>query len=276
MERSMPPFATWIQHYHELASKAQIAVGDGPGVRIRPQSTAHELVLRIMARKGLVEVIEESEAQFRVQLRYGGSELVDIAEANPAYSDLLYTLARRYPGIVHHSERIELNALAGIGGWTLAQVRQLLQRAAELELISLEGGGQGTTYRWAHPRFPQGSSPISKADWEVDRDRILGRSRAVAAMLDPNTVECRFTQLLAYFGEVAEDCGRCDVCRSKREPSELAYALLTALHGSESQKLSIRDAAELTGLPRSEAARLLGRGADFGWWTLDESGWVTL
>lgn len=277
MERSMPPFATWIQHYHELASKAQIAFGDGPGVRVRPQSPAHELVLRIMARKGLVEVIEESEAQFRVQLRYGGGELVDIAEANPAYSDLLYTLARRYPGIVHHSERIELSALAGIGGWTLAQVRQLLNRAAELELISLEGGGNGTTYRWAHPRFPQGSSPISKADWDVDRNRILGRSRAVAAMLDPNAVECRFTQMLAYFGEVGtEDCGRCDVCRSKREPSELAYALLTALHGSESQRLSIRDAAERTGLPRSEAARFLGRGSDLGWWTLDESGWVTL
>jgi len=104
----------------------------------------------------------------------------------------------------------------------------------------------------------------------------LGRSRAVAAMLDPHAVECRFTQLLAYFGERAADCGRCDVCRSKREPSELAYALLTALHGSESHRLSIRDAAERTGLPRSDAARFLGRGSDLGWWTLDESGWVTL
>jgi ATP-dependent DNA helicase RecQ len=276
MERSMPAFTAWIDHYHALASTAQIAVGDGQGVRVRPQTPIQELVLRIMARKGLVEVIEESEAQLRVRLRHGGSELVDVAETNPAYSDLLYTLARRYPGIVHHSERIELSILAGIGGWTLAQVRLLLHRAAELELLSLEGGGQGTTYRWAHPRVPQGSSPIVRSEWDTDRNRILSRSRAVAAMLDPDSVVCRFTQLLAYFGEQADDCGRCDVCRARREPSERAYALLTALHSTESGRLSIRDAAEHTGLSRSDAARFIGRGANLGWWTLDESGWVTL
>ena len=276
MERSMPEFSDFVAQYHALASKAQIAVGDGPGVRIRPMNQGQDLILRIMARKGLVEAIEEAGVPLRVQLRCGGSELVDLAEANPRFTDLLYALARRYPGIVHHAERVDLSALSSIGGWTQAQVRSLLAQAAELDLIALEEGEQGSSYRWNHSRSPQGLSPISRSEWNADRNRILGRSRAVAAMLDPNAVECRFVQMLAYFGEQAPECGRCDVCESKRTPSERAYQILTLLHQAEDQRLSIREASEHTGLPRAEAARFIGRGADLGWWTLDESGWLRL
>lgn len=276
MERSIPEFSEFVAQYHSFASKAQIAVGDGLGIRVRPQNRSQEILLRIMSRKDLVVPLEGVDSQVRVRLRCGGSDLVNLAEANPRFADLLYTLARRYPGIVHHSERIDFTVLAGLGGWTLAQVRQLLSQASENELLELEGGDHGFTYQWNHPRYPQGSSPISRSEWEANRNRVLGRSRAVASMLDPNASTCRFVQLLAYFGEVASDCGRCDVCESKRTPSDKAYQILTALHQAEGQSLSVRDATELSGLSGVHAARFIGRGAELGWWTLDETGWLRL
>lgn len=276
MERSMPPFSEFLAQYHSLASKAQIAIGDGPGVRIRPQNQGQDLVLRSMARKGLVEVLERSESEIRIQLRHGGSELVDQAEANPRFTELLYTLARRYPGIVHHLEAINLSELARLGGWTLAQLDHLLKQASEIDLLTVVGTDKGTSYRWNHMRYPSGTSPIPRTEWEASRNRVLARSRAVATMLDPNAVVCRFAQMLSYFGEAAADCERCDVCQSKKVPSELAYKLLTALHQSEIHSMSIQEAVKLTGLARAEAAEFIGRGAGLGWWTLDEAGWLRL
>ena len=152
-----------------------------------------------------------------------------MAEANPKYSELLYVLARRFPGIVTQPERVELSALASLGGWTLAQIRKLLSEAAGTNLLHLEAPGSGTAYRWMHPRYQPPTSPIVKSDWEVDSNRILHRARAVAAMLDPNALECRFGQLLEYFGESPSDCGRCDVCESKKSPSDAAENLVIML-----------------------------------------------
>jgi len=238
MERTMPTYEQWLAQYHELASRSQIALGDGVGVRINPQTPAEERILAIMVRKGLAELLEGTKTSAKIQLRSGGEELVDMAEANPKYSELLYALARRFPGIVTQSERVELSALASMGGWTLAQV------------------------------------PILKSDWEVDRNRILHRARAVAAMLDPNASTCRFGQLLEYFGESPSDCGRCDVCESKNSPSDAAENLIIMLRESPGQRISVTRAFENLGIPRPSYIALLGRGATLGWWSIDADGWI--
>lgn len=197
-----------------------------------------------------------------------------MAEANPKYSELLYTLARRFPGIVTQPERVELPVLASMGGWTLAQVRKLLNEAADRNLLYFEAPGSGTAYRWMHPRYPQPTSPILKSDWEVDRNRILHRARAVASMLDPNASTCRFGQLLEYFGESHSDCERCDVCESKKSPSDAAETLANMLRESPNNKISVTKAFEDLGLPRPTFIALLGRGATLGWWSIDSDGWI--
>jgi ATP-dependent DNA helicase RecQ len=274
MERTMPTYEQWLAQYHELASRSQIAVGDGVGVRINPQTPAEERILGIMVRKGLAELLEGTKTSAKIQLRSGGEELVDMAEANPKYSELLYALARRFPGIVTQSERVELSALASMGGWTLAQVRKLLNEASGRNLLHFEAPGSGIAYRWMHPRYPPPTSPILKSDWEVDRNRILHRARAVAAMLDPNALTCRFGQLLEYFGESPSDCERCDVCESKKSPSDAAEALLIMLRESPGQRISVTKAFENLGVPRKTYIALLGRGATLGWWSIDADGWI--
>lgn len=276
IERSMPEFSEWVQQYHALASRAQIAVGDGPGVRLKPQTSAEELLLRIMARKGLAEALEGVETIVRVRLRYGGSDLVDVAEANPKYAELLYALARKVPGIVHHAETVDLASLAPLGPWTLAELRSLLFSAADLGLLDAEPGASGSAFRWTHPRYPQPTSPITRGEWDVDRNRILGRARAILAMLDPHSTTCRFGELLAYFGEHESDCGRCDVCTRRNQPEDAARQLLEALRSAPDQRLQIAAAAQLLPLTRSDFLALLTQGCSFGWWNVDADGWMQL
>ncbi|MGA0818181.1 MAG: RecQ family ATP-dependent DNA helicase [Schleiferiaceae bacterium] len=275
MERSIPPFADWTRSYHALASRAQIAVGDGVGVRLNPRTPDEERVLATLARKGLAELLSEAPATLRLQLRYGGSQLVDTAEANPRFTELLYALARRYPGIVHRAERVEAAVLSSYLGWTQAEVLQRIHEAAAVQVVVLEGAAApGSSSRWTHPRYPDGRSPIPRSEWDRDQERILGRARAVAGMMDPQASVCRFAQLLRYFGETASDCGRCDVCQSRTSPPEAAQNVLRALEQSEQGRLSVRDAAAASQLGRADAASLLGRGAELGWWTLGEDGWL--
>jgi len=274
MERSMPTYEQWVIEYHALASRSQIAVGDGVGVRINPHTKAEERILGIMVRKGLAELLEDAKTTAKIQLRSGGVELVDMAEANPKYSELLYALARRFPGIVTQPERVELSTLASLCGWTQAQVLKLLNEAASMNLLHLEASGPGSAYRWMHPRYPPPTSPIIKSDWEVDRNRILHRARAVVAMLDPDARTCRFGQLLEYFGESPSDCGRCDVCESKKSPSDAAEALVIMLSESPGQRILVAKASEDLGLPRHKFIALLGRGATLGWWSVDADGWI--
>lgn len=274
LERTMPEFAEWVKQYHALASRAQIAVGDGVGVRIKPQTQGEDLILRILVRKGLAELLEERESSLRIQLCYGGSELVDVAESNPKYAELLYALARKVPGIVHHAETLSLTALAATGPWTIAEARHLVQGASELGLLECEPAEQGSAYRWTHPRYPQSTSPITKAEWEVDRERILRRARAVEAMLDPAATNCRFVQLLAYFGEQGTACGRCDVCARRHQPEDSARALLEFLQTSPDQRAQIADAARFLHLARPDFLNLLRQGSEFGWWSVDAEGWL--
>lgn len=274
MERSMPDFASWVATYHDLASRAQIAYGDGKGVRIKPKTSQDEVVLRTLARKGLAEQEVGRESRLRIQLPFGGSQLVDLAEANPKYAELLYGLARSFPGIVHHPETMELPSLAQIGPWTMAQARKLAAEAHELGLLDLQFGEDGGTFIWNHPRFPAKSSPISRAEWDADRDRILRRARAVVRMLDPYAATCRFRQMLRYFGEEGKDCGRCDVCRSKDQPGGHAKAIMEAMGRRPDGRMPIMEGLQVTGIPRASYTKLVQQGADFGWWEVSSDGWL--
>jgi superfamily II DNA helicase RecQ len=93
-------------------------------------------------------------------------------------------------------------------------------------------------------------------------------------MLDPNALTCRFGQLLEYFGESPSDCERCDVCESKKSPSDAAEALLIMLRESPIQRISVTKAFENLGVPRQTYIALLGRGATLGWWSIDADGWI--
>lgn len=276
MERSVPEFDVWRSAYHALASRAQIAVGDGTGVPVRPQKAEEDFVLQVLVRKGLAERIEAQENSLSVQLRYGGTALVDAAEANPAFSELLYALARRYPGIVHHAERVDLPSFAASGGWTITEVRSLVASAAHLGLLEAVLDGSGSAYRWGHPRYPQGTSPIPKSEWDRDRSRILRRARAVAQVVDPDSKTCRFTQLLAYFGEEAKDCGRCDVCAQKKPAAGGVERMRSLLSANPDKRLQVAQAALLLPVPRAEFLNILQEGAALGWWTVDAEGWLRL
>jgi superfamily II DNA helicase RecQ len=93
-------------------------------------------------------------------------------------------------------------------------------------------------------------------------------------MLDPNALTCRFGQLLEYFGESPSDCGRCDVCESKKSPTDAAENLVIMLRESPGQRISVTEAFENLGIPRQTYIALLGRGATLGWWSIDADGWI--
>lgn len=123
------------------------------------------------------------------------------------------------------------------------------------------------------PRYIQ----LPLAVYEEQRERMARRLEAIKSFAFSDT-RCRVAGMLGYFGETdAADCGKCDVCRSRRtvEPDYEAIAgrIIRQLDAGPQSMAQLAAALGITPAIAAEAARLL---LDRGVADLDPAGRLTL
>lgn len=232
------PFLSRI--FQALANYFQVASGSGAGQvfpfdfaafvkRYRlPALKAHQ-ALRILARAGWLELSEGYWQRSRVLFKASGQEIYAYQVNHPPYRALLQLLSRSYGGLSSTLTPIRESELAARLGWQEAEVRRKLKHLADRELLVYEEQGAGEQLRLLQDRPAANRLTIPRSLLEERIADIKARTETITGYAEQDTT-CRSQYLLAYFGEQdSQACGRCDVCRKKKQVSPRPGELLAQI-----------------------------------------------
>jgi ATP-dependent DNA helicase RecQ len=165
---------------------------------------------------------EDVEIATQVGILVDRNQLYDIDLPDPMMVTLLEVLMRRYSGIFSWPVPIREEPVAAACGLTVPQLRQLLYRTALEHVIKYIPGDRCSVVFLHHNRLMPGNVDLQKEKYKFLYENARARADAMVAYAS-GTEECRSRWLLRYFGqEETEDCGSCDVCRSRRTTDDLA------------------------------------------------------
>ena len=165
---------------------------------------------------------EDVEIATQVGILVDRNQLYDIDLPDPMMVTLLEVLMRRYSGIFSWPVPIREEPVAAACGLTVPQLRQLLYRTALEHVIKYIPGDRCSVVFLHHNRLMPGNVDLQKEKYNFLYENARARSEAMVEYAS-GTEECRSRWLLRYFGqEETEDCGSCDICRSRRTTDDLA------------------------------------------------------
>ena len=223
--------------YDELAYFFQLAVGDGFRVtyefRLEKFCTTYRhfptpvsSALSLLEQAGYIVYREEDDATSRVMFLLERDELYRLYRTGPETDKVLQCLLRRYAGLFSDYVFIDEKEMAQLTELSESRVYEVLKALNHQRILHYI-----PRKRVAHISYPtrrvEGSElVIPRAVYEERKSQYEARIRA---MLDYACGEdvCRSRYLLDYFDDTAAtDCGRCDVCLSRRETSVSPAALV--------------------------------------------------
>lgn len=173
--------------------------------------------LHLLGQAGYLQFEEEAENRSRVMITMTREELYNLNTAGPVTEATLQQILRLYPGLFSDYIYINEERVARMLGITSKEVYESLLELNRLHAINYIPKKRIPMLYVPTAREEARYVAIGKTIYE-DRYEIM--SRRVEAMIDYacNPSGCRVSRMLAYFGETnAGDCGKCDVCRSRRQ-----------------------------------------------------------
>ena len=179
--------------------------------------------LDLLDKAGYIEYRDEDDASSRLRVNVTRPELFRALDA--AGERLMLSVLRHYGGIFVDYVFIDEDFLCRDAALGPDDVYQVFLRLSQLRLISYI----------PRKRMPRVTFRIRRVDKEevilppgIYEERRRCYEERIGRMLQYISMEsdcCRSRYLLHYFGEeAAQDCGICDVCRRRREPSRPADA----------------------------------------------------
>lgn len=174
--------------------------------------------LHLLSQAGYLEYIEETESNSRVLITVDREELYHI-DVSPEADRILQCMLRQYPGLF--ADYVQINE------GRISRDTDLDQETVYKALLELNR--KKIVIYVPRRRTPYIFVPTSREETRylligkrIYEDRFEVMSQRVEAMVDYAYEDgsCRVSRMLDYFGEEkACDCGKCDVCRSRRKSS---------------------------------------------------------
>lgn len=173
--------------------------------------------IKILEREGFVYYIESSGQYSKITMNVNKTELYRFQVENASLDNLIKEILRSYSGIF--TEFININELliAKRANMTKEQVINKLKYLHNLKIIKY------IPVKFS-PQIVLTSERLGLKNIEFEQNNYNRQKKSaekrLQALLDflSNSIECRSTQLLAYFGETNKQrCGICDVCRKKNK-----------------------------------------------------------
>lgn len=221
------PEKDFIGHVYELTGNfLNVAVGDGYGqlyefslenfcrtYSLPPVQT--QSALHLLSRAGYLEYIEETTSTSRLMVIMKKEELYGL-ELTTNAEEVFQCILRTYTGLFADYVAISELTVARATMLSTEEVYQALLYLTRIHAI----------HYIPHRTTPYIYYPTSRElpkhivmpleVYEHQRERMRVRLDAMKEFVFSST-ECRVRGMLRYFGEEdAKDCGKCDVCRSKR------------------------------------------------------------
>lgn len=227
------PEKDFIRRVYELTGNfLDVAVGSGYGMlyefnlenfcrtySLPPVMTAS--ALRLLTRAGYLEYIDETISRSRLMVIMKKEELYEL-ELTPEAEDVFQCVLRTYTGLFADYVNISELAIARSTMLSTEAVYQALLYLGRIHAIHYIPM-RTTPYIYYTTSRELPKHVIMPVEvYEQQRKRMHLRLEAMKSFVFDST-ECRVRGMLRYFGEAdAPECGKCDVCRSKKAAATAA------------------------------------------------------
>ena len=227
VNEAFPP-KDFIAHVYEMAGNfLNIPVGEGYGTVCQfnfnlfcdtfslPPVTTRS-ALHILTRAGYVEYIEETTSRSRIMVTMKRDDLYSL-RLDPDTEEVLQCVLRQYTGLFADYVYISELMIAERLRLSSEQVYNSLLTLGRMHVIHYIPRATTPYLVFTTSREEPRHIIIPVDVYERQRERMEQRVNAMKEFVF-NASECRANTLLRYFGESpAEPCGKCDVCRSRRQ-----------------------------------------------------------
>ncbi len=172
--------------------------------------------LAFLQREGYIEFTEEINNPSRVHFIVGRDDLYKFQVANESYDKFIKILLRSYTGMFTEYVPVNEDALAKKAGMTRETVYQLLVRLSSMNILHYIPGKKTPLVIFTEERLDRKTLFISPENYLHVKEKYLLRLEKMLEYAESQN-RCRSVILLEYFGEEADRCGICDVCRKRNE-----------------------------------------------------------
>jgi ATP-dependent DNA helicase RecQ len=172
--------------------------------------------LSFLQREGYIEFTEEINNPSRVHFIVSRDDLYKFQVANESFDSFIKLLLRSYTGMFSEFVAINEDALAKKSALSRDTVYRFLVKLSSFNIIRYIPGKKTALIIFTEERLERKALLISPENYLQVKDKHVIRLNKMIDYADYNT-KCRSVTLLDYFGEEADRCGTCDVCRERNE-----------------------------------------------------------
>ena len=227
LKRKFPPLEKIKDIYEALCNHLNVPVGSGKDnvydfnmadfvskFRLPVIETYNSLTL--LQREGYVEFTEEINNPSRVHFIVGRDDLYKFQVANESFDGFIKLLLRSYTGMFSEFVAINEETLSRKSALTRDNIYRFLVKLSSLNIIKYIPGKKTSLIIFTEERLDRKALMISPENYLQVREKHIFRIGKMIDYAEFNT-KCRSVTLLDYFGEEADRCGICDVCRERNE-----------------------------------------------------------
>ncbi len=251
-DEDMPDLAQIRLIYQQLGEHCRLAFGSGLGESFdfdpAPFARHYKIpvarlmtALSVLSQESQIALNEAAWLPPRAMMIAGREDIYRFQIDNRMLDPLIKALQRSTPGIHDYFAHLDERKLARSLDMSLEELQRQLQLLVQYKLLAYQPRQEKPTLTWLQPRSDARNLPLDVKHLEWRRERHRERIQAVLNYA-LSTEGCRSSLIQAYFGEKAEPCGLCDLCRESKSPSKTLV-----LHGALRQLLSQKNlrAAEI-------------------------------
>jgi len=172
--------------------------------------------LQFLQREGYMEFTEEINNPSRVHFIVSRDDLYKFQVANESFDGFIKLLLRSYTGMFSEFVPINEEALSRKSAATRDTIYQYLVKLTSLNIIRYIPGKKTALVIFTEERLVRKALMISPDNYLHVKEKYEIRMNKMIEYADSDS-HCRSVYLLDYFGEEADRCGICDVCRERNE-----------------------------------------------------------
>ena len=172
--------------------------------------------LQFLQREGYMEFTEEINNPSRVHFIVSRDDLYKFQVANESFDGFIKLLLRSYTGMFSEFVPINEEALSRKSAATRDTIYQYLVKLSSLNIIRYIPGKKTALVIFTEERLVRKALMISPDNYLHVKEKYEIRMNKMIEYADSDS-RCRSVYLLDYFGEEADRCGICDVCRERNE-----------------------------------------------------------
>jgi ATP-dependent DNA helicase RecQ len=227
VRHKFPPVEKIKDIYEALCNFLDVPIGSGKdGVydfnmsgfvsKFRLPVTETYNSLQFLQKEGYLEFTEEINNPSRVHFVVGRDDLYKFQVANEQFDGFIKLMLRSYTGMFTEFVPINEEVLSKKSAISRDTIYQFLIRLSNQNIIRYIPGKKTPLVIFTEERLDRKSLVISPDNYSRVKDKYIQRLDKMIEFAEMNN-RCRSVMLLDYFGEEADRCGICDICRERNE-----------------------------------------------------------